>query len=413
MNAIRFPESKFNMKLNRIFTLLAALLQLSAAARAEDLSAIFSNAAPVALPRRPSLIVITTHGLGYGDLSCYGQAKFQTPNLDRLAARGIRFTNYSAGARGSSPVRAALLLGTDAARGQPADGDVPLGADQVTVAQILKNAGYHTGLIGEWDLGGDGTSGAPWKKGFDEFAGYFDSADAENYYADYIWRYAPRSLINQTNNQREDFAGREPLMTNVGGQRGQYIPDLYTKAAMNFMVNNQPDQFNRYRPFFLLLDYATPRANTAETIRAGNGMQVPTDAPYSSESWPQPEKNKAAMIARLDSDMGKLLEQLQKIHQESNTVVFFTSVGLPKETGGVDPQFFRSQLSTNDLRAPMIVYWPGRIPAAQVSGFNWSPRDFMPTAAEIGYAATPANVTGTSVLPVLTGQTQTNRAGAN
>jgi len=394
--------------------MLVLLAVLSGFPASAELSFIFTNAMPTALPRRPNIILILAHGLGYGDLSCYGQTKFQTPNLDRLAAEGVRFTNYAADSMAASPVRAALLLGSDSGHlKQRSNEAVPLGTNEITLAQILKKSGYHTGLIGEWDLGDDASSGAPWKIGFDEFAGYFDSADAENYYSDYIWRYAPKGLLNPTNNQREDFIGREMLYANTGGRRGQYIPDLYTKAAMNFIANNQPDQFNRHRPFFLLLDYATPRPNTAETIRVGNGMQVPTDAPYSAETWPPPERNKAAMIARLDGDIGKLLAQLQKIQQDSNTVIFFSSAGLPKKTGGVDPQFFHSVLATNDLRAPMIVHWPGTISAGQVNGFKWSPQDFLPTAAEIAMTPSPTNITGTSILPALSSQAQTNLPAPN
>ena len=169
------------------------------------------------------------------------------------------------------------------------------------------NSGYHTGLIGEWDLGGEGTGGAPWHKGFDEFAGYFDPGDAENYYADFIWRYAPEAILNPTNHQREDYIGKEPLIANTGGNQGQYIPDLLTKAAVNFVKNNQPDRFNHYQPFFLLLNYKIPGADKAA---------VPTDAPYSGEAWPQPEKNRAARIARLDGYLGQLLEQLQKLDHD-------------------------------------------------------------------------------------------------
>jgi arylsulfatase A-like enzyme len=141
-------------------------------------------------------------------LSCYGQTKFQTPTLDKLAAGGIRFTNYYTVSPANSPTRAAMLLGRNAVHlKQREDADVPLAAEDLTVAQILKQSGYHTGLVGEWDLGDDTTAGAPWRKGFDEFAGYFDPADAENYYADYIWRYAPRSVLNPTNNQMERTEG--------------------------------------------------------------------------------------------------------------------------------------------------------------------------------------------------------------
>jgi arylsulfatase A-like enzyme len=391
----------FNRFCRAFIIIPAVLLEFSAHA---ELSFILTNAAPVAIPRRASIIFIQCDGLGYGDLSCYGQTKFQTPNLDKLAAGGIRFTNYYAGAAASSPAVAALMLGRDARQlQQRADLYVPLAPDETTVAQILKQSGYHTGLIGEWNLGDEHSSGAPWRKGFDEFAGYFSMADAENFYADYIFRYAPRSVLDATNNGPADYVGREMLYNNAIGKRETYIPDLYTKAALNFVKNNLPDQFNHYRPFFLLLDFKIP----------GRKIEVPTDAPFSSESWPQLEKNKAALISRIDGYVGQLSEQLQKIGMTNNVVIFFSSVGLPKKSGGTDPQFFHSVISTNDLHAPMIVHWPGKIPGGQVSGFKWSPREFLPTAAAIAYAASPTNITGASILPVLFGRAQTNRAATN
>ena len=376
-----------------------ALFGFSPGARAE-LSFIFTNSTPAAMPRRPSIILIVADGLGYGDLSCYGQTKFQTPNLDRLAAGGIRFTSYYAGDAVSSPSRAALMLGKDSGHlKQRADVDVPLTADDITVAQVLKQSGYHTALIGEWDLGGDGTSGAPWNKGFDEFAGYFDSADAENYYADYIWRHDPTT----------GFHGREMLYPNTDEKKGQYLPDIFTTAAINFVKNNQPDQFNRYRPFFLLLNYKMPGVGKAA---------VPTDAPFSGESWPQPEKNQAAMIARLDGYIGQLLEQLQKLGMTNNTVIFFTSDTGPQMNGGVDLKFFRSagpfrggrgDLYDGGLRVPMIAHWPGKIPAGQVSDFTWAAWDFLPTATDIALTKSPTNIDGISILTTLFNQIQTNR----
>jgi arylsulfatase A-like enzyme len=383
----------------RALVWLAAITGFSASA---EMSFILTNNAPVAIPRRASIIFIQCDGLGYGDLSCYGQTKFQTPNLDKLAAEGIRFTNYYAAAAASSPAAAALMLGRDASQlQQRADLYVPLAPDETTVAQILKQSGYHTGLIGEWNLGDEHSSGAPWRKGFDEFAGYFSMADAENFYADYIFRYAPKSLQNTTNNGPADYVGREMLYNNAIGKRETYIPDLYTKAALNFVKNNLPDQFNHYRPFFLLLDFKIP----------GKKIEVPTDAPFSSESWPQLEKNKAALISRIDDYVGQLAEQLQKSGMTNNVVIFFSSVGLPKNSGDMDPQFFHSMLSTNDLRAPMIVHWQGKIPAGRVSGFKWSPRDFLPTAAAIAYTALPTNTAGASILPVLFDGTRTNHDG--
>ncbi len=386
-----------------------ALFGFLSGARAQT-SSVSTPAAPAPLPRRPSIVLIVADGLGYGDLSCYGQTKFSTPNLDRLAAEGVRFTNYFAGAAAVSPARAALLLGRDTGHlRQRADMDLPLTVDDITVAKALQRSGYHTGLIGEWDLGNDVTGGAPWKQGFGEFAGYFDPADAENYYADYMWRYAPESILDPTNNRMRDFVGRETLYGNTGGKQGQYIPDLYTKAMVNFIKNNQPDYVNHYQPFFLLVNYNIPGT--------GRGP-VPSDAPYSGELWPQPEKNRAAMIGRLDAGIGGLLQQLKDLKLESNTVIFFTSDTGPQTDGGVDPKFFlsagpfrggRGTAYEGGLRVPMIVRGPGTIPAGRTSDFSWAAWDFLPTATDLARIDSPTNIDGFSLLPVLTGQTPTNR----
>jgi len=378
-----------------------------------QLSFLFTNQPPQVLPRRPSIILIVADGLGYGDLSCYGQTKFQTPNLDGLAAEGIRFTNYYAGAAASSPARAALLLGRDSGHlPQRADVDIPLAPGEITFAQMLKNSGYHTGLIGEWNLGDENSSGAPWKKGFDEFAGYLDANDAENFYAGYMWRLNPNFSYDESYNDKinghwrewnkadgSPTPGKEMIYANTQG-KNQYIPDLLTKAALSFIQNNQPDQFNHYRPFFLLLNYKIP----------GDGKsQVPTDAPFSEEPWPQPAKNKAALIARLDGYIGQLEEQLQKLGMTNNVAIFFTSDTGPQKGGSVDPNYFQSVTASNSLRVPMIVRWPDKIPAGQVSAYSWTASDFLPTAADIALTKATANIDGCSVLPTLLGQTQTNR----
>jgi len=395
LNAPDGPESKFTMKSIRFNSLCRALLLpallLEFSANAQPL--VLSNTAPRAIPRRASIILVVADGLGYGDLSCYGQTNFQTPNLDKLAAGGIRFTNYSTGTAAGSPALAALMLGKDPSHlRQRADADVPLAPDEITAAQMLKNSGYHTGLIGAWNLGGENSSGAPWKKGFDEFAGYFSANDAGNSYADYMWRYAPKSISNKATGQMDTFAGKETLTANLGGAKGEYIPDLLTKAALNFVKNNQPDQFNRYQPFFLLLNYKIP----------GDGKSlVPTDAPFSDEPWPQPAKNRAAMISRLDGYIAQLREQLQKLGMTNNTAVFFTSATVPPTNGAVKPEFFHSTGSSDDLRVPMIVRWPDQIPASAVSGYKWSANDFLPTAAEIGFTKPPDGITGKRVPPAL------------
>jgi arylsulfatase A-like enzyme len=398
-------STRFNY-LCRALLLPALLLEFSASAQ----SFVFSNTTPAAVPRRASIILVVADGLGYGDLSCYGQTQFQTPNLDKLAAEGIRFTNYYAGDAAGSPACAALMLGKNSGHlRQRADADIPLAPDDITVAQMLRQSGYHTGLYGEWNLGNANSSGAPWKKGFDEFAGYLDADDEENSYADYMWRLNPNYTYDESYNDKINghwrewnkadgppTPGKEMIYANTQG-KNQYIPDLLTKAALNFIQINQPDQFNRYRPFFLVLHYKIP----------GDGKsQVPTDAPFSEEPWPQPAKNKAAMIARLDGYTGQLQEQLQKLGMTNNTAVFFTSSTVPQKTGAVDPNFFHSVASPDDLRVPMIVHWPGQAPAGTVSGFKWSAGDFLPTAAGIAFAKPPDGIDGASVLPVLLGQTK-------
>lgn len=369
-----------------------------------------SHSAAAPMPRRPSIILIVCDGLGYGDLSCYGQTNYQTPNLDRMAAGGLRATDYYAGDGASSPARAALLLGREPAHlQQREDADVPLAPDDITVAQRLQQVGYHTGLVGEWTLGDDSSPGAPWRKGFDDFAGYFNPADAANFYADYMWRYSPSPYASSTNNPGPAFSGRETLYPNVDGKQGQYIPDLLTTIALNFIKMNQPDRVNHHHAFFLQINYEIP---------GDGGGKVPTDAPFSEEPWSQPEKNRAAMIARLDAGIGDLLAELKTYGLESNTVIFFTSDTGPQSDSIGNPEFFhsagpfrggRGTLYEGGLRVPMLVYWPGRIPAGQTGRFRWAAWDFLPTALNIAFIPdSPANVDGVSVLSALTGGMQTD-----
>ncbi len=362
-------------------------------------------------PRRPNIILIVADDLGYGDLGCYsaGQTRILTTNLDKMAREGIRFTDFYAGSTVCAPSRCALMTGMHTGhafiRG---NGSQSLREQDVTVAELLKKSGYHTGLIGKWGLGSENSSGMPREKGFDEFVGYLDHVHAHDYYTDHLWRYDSRLGYNAW----------EYFPENEGGKQGRYTHDLFTQAATNFVSINKPDQFNQHRPFFLYLAYTIPHANNEEAKRSGNGMQVPDDAPYSSEPWPQPEKNKAAMITRLDNDIGKLLAKLQELKIDDNTVVFFSSDNGPHKEGGVDPKFFQSagplrgikrDLYEGGIRVPMIVRWPGHIKPGGVSKQVWSFWDFLPTAAEIAMTKAPSEIDGISMLPALLGRSQTNQ----
>jgi len=385
------------MKLNRY--LFAALLMFSAAAYAESLASIFTNAAPgarKAIPRRSSIIFIECHGLGLGDLSCYGQTNFQTPNLDKLAAEGTRFTSYRVASEELPLAQAALMTGKNAA----------LAPGESTLAQRLQQAGYHTGLLGEWTLGAE-----PWTQGFDEFAGFLDEREGQNYFADSMWRYAPNSIYDETNRTFLAFNDREQIYANTGGKHGQYLPDLFMSAAANFVRVNVPDFANRYRPFFLLLNLSAPR--TATTGQAD--FPVPTDAPFSGENWPQAAKNRAALMTRLDAGIGRLLEQLEKERMTNNVAIFFTSVSGPEKFADTNlVKFLNPGGELNEvnpearLRVPMIVRWPAHVPAGRVSKQPWSAADFAPTALQIAYANPAPTFGGLSVLPVLLGQPATN-----
>ena len=398
------------MKLNRLCILTAALLEFSVAAKAESLASIFTNAAPAtraAMPRRASIIFIACHGLDFGDLSCYGQTNFQTPNLDKLAAEGTRFTDYRAANIELPLAQAALMTGKNAA----------FAPGEITLAQRLKQVGYHTGLLGELTLGIQ-----PWTLGFDEFAGFLNADESRNYFAESIWRFDPHYSYDQTSHQWVDWkpaddshnGGPEMIYQNAGGKKGKYLPDLFISAAANFIRVNQPDPANHFRPFFLLVNLPAPRTATA----GKDDFPVPTDAPFTHETWPQAAKNRAAMMTRLDEGVGRLFEQMKKLQMTNNVAIFFTGAAGAEKFADTNLNFlkrvgdWRGENPEARLRVPMIVRWPGRVPAGRVSSQPWSAPDFAPTALQIAYAKPPPGVTGISILPALLGQPGTNTNAA-
>jgi arylsulfatase A-like enzyme len=351
--------------------------------------------APAQQPaRKPNIIFILADDLGYGDLGCYGQKKIKTPNLDRMAAQGLRFTQAYAGSTVCAPSRCALMTGKHTGhctvRG---NARVPLGKGESTIARLLRAVGYVTGLIGKWGLGEPGTTGHPNLQGFDYFFGYTDQRHAHNYYPDFLWR----------NQDKFPLPGNK-VKGGVAYERATYSHDLFTQEALEFIARNKD------RPFFLYLAYTIPHANN----EAGkNGMEVPNDEPYHNEPWPQAQRNHAAMITRLDRDVGKLLDRLRELGLDENTIVFFSSDNGPHREGGGDPFFFRSSgplrgfkrsLHEGGVRVPMIVRWPGRVPAGKTSDQVWAFWDFLPTACELAGAEPPRGVDGISVVPTLLGK---------
>ena len=339
-----------------------------------------------AAARPPNIVFILADDLGYGHLGCYGQTRIRTPRLDRMAAEGVRFTQVYAGSTVCAPSRASLMTGLHQGhaviRGNSPR--VPLRAEDVTVAEVLRRAGYRTAAIGKWGLGEPGTSGIPTRQGFDRWFGYLNQQHAHDSFPDYLW----------SDEQR------------VAVRKGAFSHDLFTDEALQF-VRGQ-----RGRPFFLYLAYTIPHANS--TARR---MDSPGDAPYQGEPWPAPEKALAALVTRMDTDVGRLLDLLRALGIDRDTVVFFTSDNGPHREGGVDPAFHRASgplrgikrdLYEGGIRVPMIVRWPGRIAAARVSDQVWALWDFLPTAAELAGAAAPAGIDGLSMVPALLGRPQQN-----
>lgn len=339
----------------------------------------------------PNIIFILADDLGYGDLGCYGQKRIQTPNIDRMAAQGIRFTSCYAGSTVCAPSRCALMTGYHTGHARiRGNARHPLLPEDVTVAEVLKQAGYKTQLIGKWGLGDAGTTGSPIGQGFDHYFGYLDQVHAHNYYPTNLWRDDKEVLIEENRND----------------QRKVYTHDLFAEEAIEFVTRN------RSGPFFLYLAFTIPHANNE---RKNQGMEVPSDEPYSREAWPQQEKNKAAMITRMDKDVGRLVQKLRELGIERNTIVFFTSDNGPHKEGGADPEFFHSSgpfrgikrdLYEGGIRVPAIVLWPGKITAGKVSDQPWAFWDFLPTAAELAGVRQPQGIDGVSIKPLLFGRSR-------
>jgi arylsulfatase A-like enzyme len=341
-------------------------------------------------PRKPNVIFILADDLGYGDLGCYGQQKIKTPNLDRMAAQGMLFKQAYAGSTVCAPSRCALMTGKHTGHATiRGNKTVPLGARDVTIAALLKAAGYVTGLIGKWGLGEPGTTGIPTRQGFDTFFGYLNQVHAHNYYPDYLWRNEAKVALPNV------------VQKGVAVKKVVYAPDLFTEQALQFLEKNKG------HPFFLYLAYITPHANN----EAGKeGMEVPSDEPYSREPWPQAQKNHAAMITRMDRDIGRLFDKLRELGLDDDTIVFFSSDNGPHQEGGGDPFFFRSagplrgfkrSLHDGGVRVPMMVRWPGKVPAGKQSDLVWAFWDFLATACDLAGLAAPAGLDGVSVAPTL------------
>ncbi len=356
---------------------------------------------------RPNIVIIQADDLGYGDLSAYGQAAFQTPALDRLAKEGVRFTQYYAGSTVCAPSRTALMTGLHTGHAWiRGNGEFPLRAEDVTVGKVLSEAGYRTAVIGKWGLGQPGTTGQPDRQGFEYSFGFLDHRHAHRQFTDHLFRNAER------------------IATDVDHD---YANDLFTREAVAFIERADP------RPFFLYLNYTVPHAElrvpedslapmrgkfpeTPFVNAAADARPTGPDGPsLGYRSQPTPKAAFVAMITRMDRDIGRLVDLVGARGLDSRTVIMFISDNGPHQEGGADPVFFRSSgglrgikrdLYEGGIRVPMIARWPGTIPAGLVSPHVWAHWDLFPTLAELGGAKTPAGLDGISMARALRGQPQ-------
>lgn len=351
-------------------------------------------------PTPPNLVFILADDLGHGDLGCYGQQRIKTPEIDRLAAEGMRFTHFYAGSTVCAPSRCVLLTGLHVGharvRGNSASSTLRRG--DRTVASALREAGYRTGCFGKWGLGDVGSEGVPSAQGFDEHFGYLSQTHAHNYYPSHLRR----------NEARVPLQNRVPaegaLGQGVAERKVDYAPDLIAEEALQFV------QRNRDRPFFLYYAPTFPHANNEARDR---GMEVPHQGEYAQLDWPEAQKGHAAMIERLDRSVGRILATLRACGLDEKTIVIFASDNGPHREGGVQPDFNRSagpyrgikrDHYEGGIRVPFIVRWPGRVAAGASSAHVGYFGDFFATALELAGLEAPQGLDSFSLAPALLGR---------
>ena len=351
---------------------------------------------------QPNIIYVLADDLGYGDLSCYGQATLQTPHLDRMAREGIRFTNHYAGCTVCAPSRCVLLTGKHIGHASVRGNDSGLIRDEeITIAEMLRAAGYRTGCVGKWGVGHPPPLDDPARNGFDYFYGYVNMFHAHNCYPEFIVRNGAKvKLGNVLADKWKQLDDSDREGRGVAAKRVDYVPDLITREALSFVERN------RSQPFFLYYALNIPHANNEG---GKDGMEVPSFGAFAERDWPTAEKGFASMIHSIDRDMGKLFAKLDELGLDENTIVFFSSDNGPHQEGGHLTDYFDSNghlrgkkrdLYEGGLRVPLIVRWPGKIEAGAESDHLSGFQDVMPTLGEIAGAEVP-KADGISFVPTL------------
>jgi len=389
------------------------------------LAALASPCEPVDRP--PNVVFVLADDLGYGELGCFGQTRIRTPNVDRLEREGMRWTQHYAGSPVCAPSRCVLLTGKHTGHAlvranwenggwgpDEPEGQFPLPADTATLARSLKRAGYATACIGKWGLGGPETSGHPNRQGFDLFFGHLCQRKAHNHYPTHLWRNAERvELANEwfAAHQRLDAPLASDAAYDERFAAAEYAPDRMIEEALGFI------RAHRDRPFFLF--YASPIPHVA--------LQVPPDAveAYPAE-WdagpylggkgylphPSPRRAYAAMVSRLDDEVGRIVRLVDELELTGDTLIVFTSDNGPTFAGGADSEFFESTAGLRGLkgsvwegglRVPLVARWPGHIAPGTTCDLPSGFQDWLPTLLEQAGLEIPSGLDGRSLAAVLSG----------
>lgn len=363
---------------------------------------------------QPNIVLIVADDLGYGDVGFNGQKLIKTPNLDRLAAQGMRFNQFYAGTTVCAPSRSALMTGQHTGhtyiRGNKEmipEGQQPLAASETTIAEVLKKAGYTTAAFGKWGLGPVGSEGDPLKQGFDYFYGYNCQKLAHRYYPAHLWENEKKIVL--TENQNLQVAKT-------------FAPDLIQQQTLTFI-----DKQNDKQPFFLFLPYILPHAELLvpddplleyykgkfpeKPFKGADYGVDAKDGGYTSQ--PYPHATFAAMVARLDKYVGEVMDKLKAKGLDKNTIIIFSSDNGPHVEGGADPVFFNSggglrgvkrDLYEGGIRVPFVVSWPGIIKPNTQSDFVGAFWDLVPTLAELAHTKVTSPTDGLSFVATLTGK---------
>ncbi len=356
--------------------------------------------------QKPNIIYILADDLGYGDLSCFGQKKFSTPNIDKLAEQGMIFTQHYAGSTVCAPSRSSLMTGQHTGhtpiRGNKA---VPLPAESVTLAEVLKEKGYTTGAFGKWGMGYATTEGDPLNQGFDHFYGYINQSLAHNYYPYFLW----------------DDGKKVVLEGNKGKATAEYAPSLIHKKALDFIDRNKDNPFFLYYPSIMPHAELVAPSHYMDKFKGTLEPESPykgvddgpkyRKGPYASQEYPHAAF--VAMINVLDDQVGEIMQKVGELGLSDNTIIIFTSDNGPHKEGGADPDYFDSNsiyrgykrdLYEGGIRVPMIASWPDKIKKNTKSDHISAFWDVLPTMADLLDIKVESEIDGISFLPTLLGK---------